>query len=138
MGVISIIIGCVFLFVSFRYRKGSAAADWISVKGQIVNIKNITNWGGKRVYTPIVLFYTEQGQKLFFQGQDSQIPFYSLRQFVEVIYNPRNPQQAQIKNDSGGKFIGITFLILGIMMLILGCIGLILDLFLLISIFSQQ
>ena len=121
-GILTFFAGVIFIIIGFKSKgmNDSGQKNWILVKGQIVQIRTHRNWGGKKIFTPIVLFYTVQGQKLYCQGTGTQITTYHTNQFVEVSYNPNNPAQAEIKNDSGKKFGKIVFVGVGTMMLLTG------------------
>lgn len=80
-----------------------------------MEIRTYRNWGGRKIYTPLVHFNTVQRQQFYFNGHGSQLPHYSAGQDVEVLYNPNNPPQAKIKRDSGNTFTRtIWFLVAGL------------------------
>lgn len=121
-GTIVFMAGVIFIVIGFKNKgmNDTSQKDWILVKGQIVQIRTHRNWGGRKIFTPVVMFYTIQGQKLFCEGNGAQLTTYNTNQFVEISYNPNNPSQAQIKNDSGKKFVRIVFWGVGTMMLLVG------------------
>lgn len=123
-GTIVFIAGVIFIIIGFKHKSmnDTRQTNWVSVKGQIVQIRKHRNWGGKLIFTPVVLFYTIQGQQFYCQGYGAQLTTYYTNQFVEVSYNPNNPTQAQIKKDFGKKFVRIIFLGIGSMMLFTGLI----------------
>lgn len=121
-GTIIFIAGVIFIGIGFKHQSmnDTSQTNWVSVKGQIVQIRTHRNWGGKKIFTPIVLFYTTQGQQFYYEGYGAQLTTYNVNQFVEVSYNPNNPAQAQIKKDSGKGFVRIVFWGVGVMMLLMG------------------
>lgn len=120
VGSICFVAGLVFIFVGFQFRNPSSSKTrgWLSTKGQIVDIKRHSNWGGKRIFTPIVLYHTLSGQQGVFEGFGSQLPIYDVSQVVEVIYNPNNLREAHIKGDKGKRLVSFIFFGIGVVALL--------------------
>jgi hypothetical protein len=95
--------------------------------------QNPSQLGGRKIYTPLVLFYTLHRQQLYFTGHGSQLPHYSIGQDVEVVYDPNNPQQAEIKRDSGNTFTRIIWFMMAGLAFLLALMSLIFGVGFLIS-----
>lgn len=122
MGFVIFIAGIVFVFLGFRHKKNTVAREsaWITVRGKIVEIRTHRNWGGRKIYTPIVLFFDGRGHQTYFSQPGSQLPYYSQGQEVAVIYNPQNPLQAEIKGSTGSHLTRIVYFGVGILGMLFG------------------
>lgn len=123
-GTLVSVVGIVFIIIGFAHKSiyDTSHKDWITVKGQIIRFKTHRNMGGKKIFTPVVLFYTTQGQQFYCEGYGTQLSTYNVNQFVQVDYNPINPSQSQIKNDSGKRIFRFIFWGVGSMMVLMGVI----------------
>ncbi len=99
MSLIPFTIAAIFLAIAFSSKRSaeSKAKNWITVKGKILEIRDY--WTTRKHYAPFITFYTVKNQQIYFSGKGSQKSYYQPGQFVEVVYNPLNPNQAEIKYD---------------------------------------
>ena len=130
MSIIIFIGGLVLVFIGMRkiYVSKSRGKSWLSAQGKVSEVRMHRNWGGKKIFTPIVTFYNQQGQQLFFNsGSSPQFSYYNQGQEVAVLYNPHNHSEAVIKGAIGNIFWTIFFIILGGGMFFLGIVTMILE-----------
>ena len=101
MSIIPLAIAAIFLSIAFSNKRSAdaKAKNWITVKGKVLEMK--TYWTTRRHYAPFVTFYTAENHQLFLNGKGSQNILYQPGQLIEVVYNPQNPNQSEIKYDSG-------------------------------------
>src|ERR1041384_803363 len=99
MSIIPFIIAAIFLTIAFRSKKSAKfkAKNWVTVRGKIIEIKSY--WTNRKHYAPFITFYTVENRQFYFNGKGSQKSLYQAGQLVEVVYNPLNPSQAEIKYD---------------------------------------
>jgi hypothetical protein len=119
VAVILLLIGSIFLIVDGFVFKSTA--DFLSraksVSGTVVNlvehISEDSDHNTSITYRPEVKFITEQGKAILFRSTTgSNPPSYKISQQVKVLYDPANPQDAQIDAffDLWGLFVIFGFL----------------------------
>jgi hypothetical protein len=120
MSILVILIGGLLIYLAKQAKKKAEwkSANWITVTGEVIDLEesygNTVGNGSKTVFTPIVNFKTEQDQDITFNsGNGSSLEIYKMFQAVEVVYNPQNPNQAEIKGDSIAHLGNVIYLILG-------------------------
>lgn len=115
MSIIPILIAAILLSFAVRSKKAAnfKAKNWITTRGKIIEIKSY--WTNRKHYAPFITFYTVDNQQFQFYGKGSQKYLYQVGQFIEVVYNPLNPNHAEIKFDpSDNEMRTIRFVIGGI------------------------
>ena len=123
--IILVILGSIFIALSyFDYIESNALiSDSISTIGKVVDFKKryIRNPKGAAPaiysYSPIVEFVSENGQKIqITSSTGSYPPNYKIGDYIEVIYQKNNPQNAMLNTftDSWGFaiFLGVFGVIL--------------------------
>jgi hypothetical protein len=99
MSIIPFIVAAILLTTAYKNKKSAdfKAKNWITSRGKIIEIK--TYWTIRRHHAPVITFYTAERQPINFNGKGSQRSFYAVGQFVEVVYNPLNLNNAEVKYD---------------------------------------
>ena len=120
--IIFALAGGFALFFSFN----SFVHQWNFLKtashssGTVIENVQIASSKGRSTFSPVIEFYTQNGEKVAFKSlNSSNPPQYTIGQKVEVLYQPDNPKNAQIHSFFsfwlGTIFSGVLgFLFLGV------------------------
>jgi hypothetical protein len=104
-GLISIgcFIGCVYTLISQMQKRKKN----ISASGIVVGIeKRIFNAGSSGVYCPIVEFISNAGETIRFRSSFGTMPASNKEgDAVKVLYNPNNPEEAEIETGISRYFV---------------------------------
>jgi len=129
MSIIPFIVAAIFLTIAFRSKRSAKfkAKTWVTATGKIIEIKSY--WTTRKHYAPFITFYTLEHQQFYFNGKGSQRSLYQPGQLVEVVYNPLNPNQAEIKYDPSDSemitlrlFVGGLFLFFALILFVIDLI----------------
>ena len=93
---VGLLIGAVVVYA----RQGRQAADRVSVQGTVTGLeRRVINPGSGGVYCPVVEFKTPDGQTIRFESAFGTLPAsHKVGQSVTVLYNPANPQEAEVSS----------------------------------------
>ena len=93
---VGLLIGAVVVYV----RQGRQLADRVSVQGTVTGLeRSATTPGSGGVYCPVVEFQATNGQTIRFQSAFGTMPAsHKVGQSVTVLYNPANPQEAEVSS----------------------------------------
>jgi hypothetical protein len=94
---LGLLIASLFIFLNTRSFINSSAR----ATGTVVAHVSVKSSGGDTTYAPVITFRTPDGQTIEFKSQtssSSRSP--AVGQTVEVLYNPRNPQEASVNSFS--------------------------------------
>ncbi|MGB9179614.1 MAG: DUF3592 domain-containing protein [Pyrinomonadaceae bacterium] len=126
---IPIVIGLLFALIGFAVLVGSIVS-FLKVRRQVANSSNasgvvsalITGMGKSgHLYYPQVQFTAASGQPVTFQSSVGSNPAgYSVGQTVGVLYDQRNPQQAEIDSAQSLWFVPGCMFAMGLLFLVLG------------------
>lgn len=93
-------------------------------EGIIVEINRSSSQTGedanKVTFYPVVRFQTPEGRSVEFIGAGGSQPGYSVGQTVPILYNPKQPNEAQIKISFPGTILTLIFPIMGLVALLIG------------------
>lgn len=111
-GVVAFVLGGVFVVAGvLQLRRGNRSA---STRGAVLAVSN--------QFRPTVRFQTSDGH--FFEHTaghyNRAFRGYTVGQWVEVTYDPRNPRDARIRDGEG--FIGAIFVALGVLFVLFGAL----------------
>jgi|ERR1044072_5477160 hypothetical protein len=133
--LIALLVGMMFFFiglavliyslVTFIKRRGQIA-DWAQAVGVVTELAPETGQRGY-IYCPVVQFTTATGFPGKFTSSVGRNPAeYAIGQNVNIIYDPQNPQNAEINSStslwfvSGCSFaLGLAFTALGLVLTII-------------------
>jgi hypothetical protein len=109
-------IGCLVagvraLMIQRRRREGSTLASGVVVTLQ----KQILNPGTSGVYCPIIEFTTASGEIVRFESSYGTMPAsHKVGQTVNVLYDPKNPNSAEIDSSISNWFASGCLMILAL------------------------
>ena len=115
---VGLLIGAVVIYV----RQGRQSADRVSVQGTVVGLeRSAMRPGSGGVYCPVVEFQSPDGRTIRFESAFGTMPAsHKVGQSVTVLYNPSNPQEAEVSSAVSRylypgimAFIGLVALCLG-------------------------
>lgn len=96
---------------------------------EIIEIRGGPRVGGK-LYAPKVAFQTNLNQIATFTSETATRPcLYNIGDTVELYYNPQNPQQAELLDNSIETWFYAAFIIIGIGLMFFGFFGVIMLIF---------
>ena len=115
--ILFIVIGSVLLY--FSHSLYISTHEFISTSK--TKIGTVTELSGSDVYYPHISFETENDKNINFRSSvGTNPPSYSVGDSVEILYDPKNPQNAQIKSFVsqwmgviGTGSMGIVFFLIG-------------------------
>jgi hypothetical protein len=117
VGLLFFVIGIVVLIggIISVVKQRRQMADSLSAVGLITGLATEMGKSG-HLYYPLVQFKTASGQALSFQSAVGSSPAgYSVGQQVKVLYDSRNPQQAEIDSMVSQWFVPGCMLAMGLM-----------------------
>lgn len=106
LGVTFTIMGLKYYFHMVNFKKNSVKAQ-----GKVISIKTNFSKNGKLLYSPVILFKTENGIEITIDVQRYRFENYKIGEEIELIYDNKNPNNAKI-NSKELVFGGSFFLIL--------------------------
>lgn len=94
---LGLLIVSLFVFLNTRSFVNSSAR----ATGTVVAHAQSRSSDGDLTYAPVISFRTNDGQTVEFKSRNSSTrPAHAVGETVEVLYNPRNPQEAEINSFS--------------------------------------
>ncbi len=129
VGIIFFLIGLGLsvsgVFSIFKVRR--QVADSVKTAGTVFGFGKIMGKSGY-IYCPQVAFTDAKGRQIKFQSEvGSQPPAYNIGQKVQIIYQPNNPQKAEIDSVMSLWFVpgctsalGLAFTFLGFVLFFVG------------------
>ncbi|SNS39622.1 DUF3592 domain-containing protein [Dokdonia pacifica] len=118
---ITFILGLYYYIKNLKFKK-----DAITTSGEVIDVieKEVYSFEEKILYYfPVIQFSDQIGNEYKFSSENGEGN--SKRNFigkkVEVLYNPRNPEKAQLKK--GNNFIIVLLFSMSLLFLFFGIIG---------------
>jgi hypothetical protein len=114
---LGLLVASVFIYLNTRSFINSSAR----AKGTVIAHAQSRSSDGGLTYAPVISFRTPDGQTVEFKSQtSSNNPSPALGESVEVLYNPRNPQEAEINSFTSLWILTIILSALGAGFFIIG------------------
>ena len=115
-------------------------ASWVAVTGTVTRMRESSSTdssgNSSSVYCPTVAYTTTDGQELEADINDCQFPpVYKVGDPAELLYNPADPKQVELKSGIGRAFAvgGLSFLgVSGLACILPSLLGIIIGVYLLI------
>jgi len=130
MNILLLIIGLsLSAFGVFTFKKNQKLAkNGVKTMAKVVDISEQTDTDSEgfssKSYYPVLEFVDQNSQKHKFKGNvGGGKRKYHLDQEIEIIYDPANPTQAQMKNFFTQWVMPVIIVIVGVMLAIGGVVG---------------
>jgi hypothetical protein len=115
---VGLLIGAAVVYV----RQGRKSAERVSAQGIVVGLqRRVTKPGSAGVHCPVVEFRLPDGQTIRFESAFGTMPAsHKVGQNVTVLYNPANPQDAEVSSALSRYLFPGTLAFMGTIALCLG------------------
>jgi hypothetical protein len=131
MNPILIIIGVgitIFGYVSLK-KSQNLAKNGVKTMAKVIEIterwESDSDGHQSKMYYPLLEFNDESGKKHSFQGNigSNRKKKYQLEQQIEILYDPNEPQKAQLKNFGTMWLMPLILMAVGAMLIFGGFVG---------------
>ena len=115
-----VVFGLIFFGIGsgLTYQQRTFERQGIQTQGEVTSLAQSCDEDGC-TYSPEVRFKTQSGETVSFESSySSSPPAYNVRESVEVIYSPENPEKAVIRGE--GQVFRIIFMSVGGIVIIIG------------------
>ena len=117
-------IGFLVLSSYLYQRTGAFVAKAVRAPGQVVRLHETDSSDASTTYAPVVEYTDDQGQRHeFVDSWSSSPPSYRTGDEVQVLYNPRNPREAQIDRGRANYWVSILIGSAGALFTFLGALS---------------
>ncbi|MFC1878813.1 DUF3592 domain-containing protein [Chloroflexota bacterium] len=119
----ALLIGAVF--AAFYQRRKFAGRQ--PAEGQVIElVREMFNPGSPGIYCPVVRFAAPSGEEIEFKSEHGSRPsMYKVGQKVTVLYDPANPEQAEIRSKVGRWLVPAVMTFIGLGLMCGGCFALV-------------
>ena len=104
--------------------QGRRFANMTAVEGVVIDLqREVYNPGSAGIYCPVVRFTTASGEQVEFQSEHGGRPaLHKAGQTVTVLYDPGNPQDAEIRSPLTRWLVPGLMVAIGLLFLCGGCV----------------